>query len=191
MLVVVGILIKITSKGPVLFRQVRMGKEGKTFRIYKFRTMTERDRSKEIITTPDDDPEITRIGRVLRIHKIDEMPQFLNVLQGDMSVCGPRPDLPEYVATYSKEEYEILSVKPGITDLASISTDTGRLVSGLEDPESFYISSIRPRKLRLQLEYVRNKSVILDAKIMIMTLKTPFLPFFDNVKKSSSRNREL
>lgn len=141
------------------------------------------------IVTPADDPEITKIGKFLRRHKIDELPQFINVLQGDMSVCGPRPDLPEYVADYTNEQMEILSVKPGITDLASVTINIGRMVNGVENPEEFYAKNIMPEKLRLRLEYVRNRSLLLDLKIMLMTLKTPFLPLFYKPAKDSDKRK--
>lgn len=129
-----------------------------------------------IYTTPNDDPRITRMGRVLRKYNIDELPQLINVLKGEMSIVGPRPEIPEYVEMFTKEEEAILTVRPGITDWATVWVrDKGALVAGNEDPERVYMEMIRPEKLRRQLEYVRNHSLWIDFRIMVKTLKVHLL----------------
>ncbi|MFR1316470.1 MAG: sugar transferase [Clostridium perfringens] len=142
--ILVSIMIKLTSKGPIIFKQERVGKNKKIFYIYKFRTMTDcDDRASDRQVTVINDQRITRIGRILRKYKIDELPQLYNVLKGDMSFVGPRPEVKKYVKFYEEEYDEILKIKPGITDLASIEyIDENRIISKYSDPEKIYIESI-------------------------------------------------
>lgn len=167
----VTLLIKRDSTGPVFFRQVRVGRHGKEFRVLKFRTMIVNDGSSGVFTTPTDDPRITPLGYRLRKYNIDELPQFINVLRGEMSVVGPRPEIPLYAGKFSAEERrEILSLRPGITDLSTLWIgDKGALVTGASDPEKVYVEVIRPEKIRLQREYVRKRSMWLDIKIIYLT----------------------
>ena len=171
---VMAVLIKLDSKGPVFFRGVRIGRYGKPFKPYKFRTMVaDAQKISKIVSTPDDDPRITRVGRFIRRFNLDELPQFINVLKGEMSIVGPRPEVPQYVEMFTEEEKAILTVRPGITDWATVwIKDKGKMFAGSEDPEKVYMETVRPEKLRLQLEYVRNRSVWIDFQIMLRTLRT-------------------
>ncbi|MFC2040948.1 sugar transferase [Chloroflexota bacterium] len=172
--VVIALLIILDSKGPVFYRGVRVGRFGKPFQMYKFRTMVVDAKMLGGPDTPADDPRITRFGRFLRGgYELDELPQFINILQGDMSFVGPRPEVPERVALYSEEEKAVLSVRPGLTDYASIwNAREGEILRGSQDPEKVYMEKIRPEKIRLQLEYVRNHSFWIDLKIILQTLRT-------------------
>jgi lipopolysaccharide/colanic/teichoic acid biosynthesis glycosyltransferase len=168
---VLAALIKRQDGGPVFYRGVRVGLSGKPFRIFKFRTMVLNAEKLGGPSTAGDDPRITPIGRFLRRYKLDELPQLLNVLTGEMSLVGPRPEVPHYVALFSPEERAILSVRPGITDWATLwNPDEGAVLAGSPDPERTYLEKIRPEKLRLQLEYVRNRSFRGDLSILFQTL---------------------
>ena len=173
---ILGLFIRMESKGPIIFKQTRTGRQGKLFEVYKLRTMVADDSRSDIYTTPSDDPRITKIGNFIRRYNLDELPQFANVLKGDMSIVGPRPEIPQYTALYSEKEKKILSVRPGITDLATLwIRDKGNLVLGSEDPEEIYLKKIRPEKIRLQLQYIEEKSTLLDIKIMFKTFKSHLL----------------
>src|SRR5579884_3529688 len=157
---------------PVLYKGVRVGLHGRPFKIYKFRTMVADAERIGGPNTPRDDPRITRVGRWLRRFNLDELPQFLNVLRGEMSIVGPRPEVPQYVVHFTEVERAILSVRPGITDWATLWVrDEGKLLEGSEDPERTYMERVWPEKHRLQLEYVRNHSLRVDVQIMLLTLK--------------------
>jgi lipopolysaccharide/colanic/teichoic acid biosynthesis glycosyltransferase len=170
-LAVVALLIKREDGGPVLYRGLRAGRHGAAFRMLKFRTMIADAERRGGPSAADDDPRITRVGRVLRRHKLDELPQLVNVVRGDMSLVGPRPEVPEYAARFSAEERAILSVRPGITDWASLwNRDEGALLAGSPDPERTYLEQIRPVKIRLQLEYVRHRSLGTDLAILARTI---------------------
>jgi lipopolysaccharide/colanic/teichoic acid biosynthesis glycosyltransferase len=172
LLIAVAILIKVGSQGPVFYRGVRAGRYGKPFRIFKFRTMVMNADKIGGPSSSADDPRITRVGSFLRRYKLDEMPQLLNVLKGEMSLVGPRPEVLQYVAMFSTEEKAILSVPPGITDWASIAnSDEGGRLAGSPDPEKTYLEEIRPEKIRLQLEYVRRRSFGTDIRILLETFK--------------------
>jgi lipopolysaccharide/colanic/teichoic acid biosynthesis glycosyltransferase len=165
-------LIKFEDRGPVLYRGVRVGRHGRSFRIFKFRTMVLNADELGGPSTPADDPRLTKIGKILRKYNLDELPQFINVLKGDMSIVGPRPEVPQYVEMFTDEEKEILNVRPGITDWASIwNPDEGAILAGSDDPEKVYLEKIWPEKHRLQLEYVRAHSVWIDFKIIFTTLR--------------------
>ncbi|KMJ88314.1 sugar transferase [Achromobacter xylosoxidans] len=173
---IIAVAIKRDSPGPVFFRQVRVGKDGRTFRIHKFRSMTvsTAGNSKEI--TVGGDARITRTGAWIRHWKLDELPQLIDVLAGSMSVVGPRPEVPRYVALYPDAQRRVvLSVKPGITDLASIQfRHENELLARASDPEQAYREQILPEKLRLQSEYVRTRSFIGDMKILVATFSAIF-----------------
>jgi lipopolysaccharide/colanic/teichoic acid biosynthesis glycosyltransferase len=168
---IVAILIKTEDGGPVFYRGVRVGQFGKPFRIFKFRTMVVNADKIGGPSTADDDPRITKIGKFLRKYKLDELPQLINVLKGEMSFVGPRPEVPFYVNMFTEEEKKILTVKPGITDWASLwDSDEGAILAGSSDPEKTYMEKIRPQKLRLQLKYVNEHSFFIDLKIILETL---------------------
>ena len=170
---VVAICIKLDSPGSVFFRGTRIGKNGIPFRIYKFRTMIINAGKLGGPSTPADDPRLTKAGKILRKYNLDELPQFINVFNGEMSIVGPRPEVSEYVEMFTKEERQILTVRPGITDWASIwNPDEGVILAGSDDPEKVYLEKIWHEKHRLELEYVRNYSLWTDVKIMFLTLKT-------------------
>jgi lipopolysaccharide/colanic/teichoic acid biosynthesis glycosyltransferase len=165
------LFIRKEDKGPILYRGIRVGEDGKLFNIYKFRTMVVDADKKGGPSTSDDDPRITKIGKVLRKYKLDEIPQLINVLKGEMSIVGPRPEVPQEVATYSDEEKRILLVKPGMTDYASILfNNEGEILKGSPDPHQTYREKIRPEKLRLALQYVDNNSFLVDLNIIIKTV---------------------
>ena len=157
--------------GPVFYRGKRVGLHGKPFRIFKFRTMVVNADQIGGSSTADDDPRITRIGKKLRKHKLDELPQLFNVFLGEMSLVGPRPEVKYYTDMFTAEEKAILSVRPGITDWASIwNPDEGSILAGAEDPDKAYLELIRPTKLRLQLKYACQQSLWADLQIIFLTL---------------------
>ena len=170
-LLVLAMLIKAGDGGAVLYRGWRVGLAGRPFRMFKFRTMI---RHADVLggpSTPDGDPRVTSIGRWLRKYKLDELPQLLNVCSGDMSLVGPRPEVQQYVDLYSQEERAILTVRPGLTDWASLwNIDEGALLKGSPDPEKAYLETIRPVKIRLQLAYVRRRSFGTDLQILFRTV---------------------
>lgn len=170
LIIIVSILIKITSKGPVLFKQVRVTKNGKLFKIYKFRTMRENSEGNKQITVGKDN-RITGIGHILRKTKLDELPQLFNVLKGEMSLVGPRPEVPKYVELYTDEQREILKVPAGITDYASIYfSNESELLGEVENPEEFYIKKIMPYKIELNKKYINEIGIMTDIKIIILTI---------------------
>lgn len=164
-------LISREDGGPVFYRGLRVGLHGKPFRIFKFRTMVVDAETLGTSSTSDDDLRITWIGKFLRKYKLDELPQLINVLIGDMSIVGPRPEVQRYTDMYTQEEKAILTVRPGITDWASIwNADEGAVLAGMADPEKAYEELIRPTKLKLQLKYVYEQSFLTDLKIILLTL---------------------
>jgi len=168
---VVAVWIRIDSAGPVFFRQQRVGRWGKPFEIFKFRTMrTRTDETRQL--TIGDDSRITRAGRFLRQYKLDELPQLINVLQGTMSLVGPRPEVPRYVACYPADARTIvLSVRPGITDWASILyRDESRMLGQAADPEKAYIDTVLPIKLSYYVRYVQERSFWIDLQIICKTV---------------------
>jgi len=165
--------IKSQDGGPVFYRGVRVGLHGKPFRIYKFRTMVVNADKIGGPSTADDDPRITGVGKFLRKNKLDELPQLINVVKGEMSIVGPRPEVKQYVDMFSEDEKAILTVRPGITDWASIwNSDEGAVLAGSADAEKAYMEKIRPEKIRLQLKYVREHSLWVDLKIIFETIRT-------------------
>ena len=168
-----ALLIKLNSKGPVFYRGKRVGRSGNLFKMYKFRTMVVEAEKLGGPSTADDDPRITKMGQLLRKFKLDELPQLINVLKGEMSFVGPRPEVQHYVNMFTEEEKIILDVRPGITDWASLwNPDEGAILAGSSDPEKAYMEKIRPQKLKLQMKYVREQSFWSDLKIIFLTLKT-------------------
>lgn len=166
-----ALAIKVVSRGPIFYRGSRVGKDGREFRIFKFRSMIENAESAGGSSTANGDPRVTPMGRFMRKYKLDELPQLFNVLVGDMSFVGPRPEVQEYVDMYTYEEQILLTLRPGITDWASIwNSDEGAVLSGSSDPDWAYLHLIRPTKLKLQLLYARNHSVWVDCKIICYTL---------------------
>lgn len=170
-LLVVAILVKKEDGGPVYYNGTRVGQNGRAFKMHKFRTMVLNADKIGGSSSADDDPRITRIGKKLRKYKLDELPQLFNVLKGEMSFVGPRPEVPLYVNMFTEQEMQILSVKPGITDWASLwNSDEGAILAGSADPEKDYLEKIRPEKIKLQLKYVREHSLLTDFSVIIQTL---------------------
>ena len=172
LLMLIALLIKLDSKGPVFFRQERVGRFGKVFRIHKFRTMITDAERKGLQITVGADARVTRVGGTLRKYKLDELPQLIDVLIGDMSLVGPRPEVPRYVACYPEETKDIvLSVRPGITDRASIEyKDENRILGLAEDPHRAYVEQVLPVKLGYYINYVRRRTFLGDLKIILATL---------------------
>ena len=173
-LVVVSLLVWLGDRGPVFFRQERVGRGGRLFRIHKFRTMRVASSGSQV--TSADDDRITPLGKVLRKTKLDELPQLIDVALGDMSLVGPRPEVPRYVAMWGDEaRAEILSVRPGITDPAAIAYRNEQdELAAAEDPEAHYTQVILPRKVAMYRDYVRNRSFTGDIKVILGTLAAVF-----------------
>jgi len=171
LLMLVAMLIKLDSAGPIFFRQERIGRRFRPFLIYKFRTMVKQAPQLGLAITVGQDARITRMGRLLRRTKIDELPQLINVLKGEMSLVGPRPEVPEYVAAFRQQYEEILSMRPGITDLASLKfIDEASLLARARDPERTYRECVLPQKLALARKYVKEHSFKMDALLMARTV---------------------
>ncbi len=169
--VVIALWIWSNDGLPVFFRQERVGLNGRIFRLWKFRSMYKDAERHGQLTVSGQDPRITRSGAFIRKYKIDELPQLMNVLMGDMSLVGPRPEVARYVKLYTPKQCRVLSVRPGITDLASLEfIDENELLSKAADPERFYIEEVLPKKLDLQLSYVANRSFGGDLKIIWNTV---------------------
>lgn len=167
---VISLLVVLDSRGGVFYRQVRVGKNGKDFRLFKFRSMVSNADKKGLLTVGGRDSRVTRVGYYLRKYKLDELPQLLNVLAGDMSLVGPRPEVRRYVELYNEEQVKVLSVRPGITDYASIEySNENELLGSVPDPEEVYIREVMPAKLDLNLRYIREQGVATDMKIIFMT----------------------
>lgn len=170
LLVLVAVWIKLDSRGPVFYRQVRVGYKNKDFRIFKFRSMRIGADKGSLVTIGGRDPRITRSGYFIRKYKLDELPQLINVLIGDMSLVGPRPEVRHYVDYWTPEQMRVLDVRPGITDPASIKfRNENELMGKAEDPEDYYINVIMQEKIRLYLEYVENASFWYDIKLILKT----------------------
>lgn len=166
----VAVAVKCSSRGPVFFRQVRVGKNGRKFRIYKFRTMVADAEKKGMQITVGGDSRVTGIGRVLRKTKVDELPQLFNVFAGQMSFVGPRPEVPHYVDMYSDYQKNVLRIKPGITELASIVyRDENDVLAKSEDPERTYIEEIMPEKIKLNMQYMQKMNVFYDIYLIFRT----------------------
>lgn len=170
-LIIVSILIKLDSKGKILFLQKRVGRYGKEFNIYKFRTMVSDAEKLGKQITVGNDSRITKVGAFLRKYKIDELPQLFNVLKGDMSLVGPRPEVPRYVKLYNDEQKKVLNVRPGITDMASLRyKDENEILGKVDNPEEYYINVIMKDKLELNLEYIEKSNIFFDLYLIIKTV---------------------
>ena len=175
-LIIIAVSIKLDSKGPVIFKQVRVGRRGNPFKVFKFRTMiNDAEKYGEQITVGGD-KRITKIGAFLRKYKIDEFPQLFNILRGDMSFVGPRPEVPKYVALYNDEQKKVLNVRPGLTDIASIKyKNENEILKKSSDPINTYIKEIMPEKLGLYKEYINNYNIHIDMKLIFKTIIEVFL----------------
>jgi lipopolysaccharide/colanic/teichoic acid biosynthesis glycosyltransferase len=171
LLILIAILIKLDSKGPVIFKQIRVGRNMKDFHLAKFRTMYVIQGNNSLLTIGNRDNRITRIGYWLRKYKLDELPQLLNVLKGQMSFVGPRPEVRKYVNLYNEEQRYVLSVKPGITDWASVEfCNENELLKHAEDPETYYIERIIPAKIKQNMRYIKHNDILTDFKIIWLTI---------------------
>ncbi len=169
---IVAIWIRLDSPGPVFYRQTRVGRYNKDFRLLKFRSMRIGSDKKGLITVGGRDPRVTRSGYWIRKYKLDELPQLINVFKGDMSLVGPRPEVRKYVDLYTPEQLHVLDVRPGITDMASIRyRNENELLEQAADPEQFYRDTVMQDKLRINLKYVSDHSFFKDIKIILMTFK--------------------
>jgi len=170
-LLLIAVAIKIDDPGPVFYRQVRVGKNGREFRIYKFRTMVVDADKKGLAITVGRDNRITRVGAFLRKTKLDELAQLINVFTGEMSFVGPRPEVPKYVNLYTPYQRQVLLVRPGITDYASIAyRNENDMLEGAEDPERMYIDVIMPDKIELNMKYLHEISPVADVKLILSTV---------------------
>ena len=170
-LIIISILIKLDSKGPVFFIQGRVGKNNKDFNIYKFRTMSMLSDKKGLLTLGNNDARITKIGYFLRRYKIDEFPQLINIIKGDMSFVGPRPELRYYVNFYNEADLIIFQIRPGITGLASLKyRNEVELLKAAENPEEFFIKTIIPDKLKYNKDYINRRNFFFDLKLIALTI---------------------
>lgn len=168
---VLAVWIKCDSKGPVFYRQVRVGRGNKDFRIYKFRSMRQGADKKGLITVGGRDPRVTRSGYYIRKYKLDEFPQLINVFVGDMSLVGPRPEVRKYVDMYTPEQMRVLDVRPGITSLASLRyRNENELLAQADDPDRCYVEKVMPDKIAIDLEYVANAGLWTDIKLIFATI---------------------
>ena len=170
-MLIIAMLVVFSGRGGVFFTQKRVGRNEKEFKLYKFRTMRLDSEQKGQLTVGGDDPRITKAGRLLRRFKLDELPQLLNVLAGSMSVVGPRPEVSKYTNMYTPEQKKVLSVRPGLTDYASIEyIDENDLLGQSQDPEKTYIDEVMPAKLKLNLKYIEEQGFLTDLRIIFKTL---------------------
>lgn len=168
--IIIIFLLYITSKGPVFYKQVRVGRYNKDFRIFKFRTMHVNADQLGLLTVGGKDPRVTTLGYYLRNYKLDELPQLLNVLFGDMSFVGPRPEVRNYVELYNPEQLKVLNVRPGITDMASIEFSNESEILALQDnPNDYYIRVIMPKKLQINLDYLKERNLLKDIGVIFKT----------------------
>lgn len=169
--ILVSIWVKLDSNGPAFYKQIRVGKNGHDFKLLKFRSMRLNSDKSGLLTIGGRDPRVTRSGYFIRKYKIDELPQLINVLIGEMSLVGPRPEVRKYVDLYNEEQRKVLLVKPGITDLASLEYfNENELLAKSTDPERTYIDSVMPEKLKLNLKYIAQAGLIADVKIILRTI---------------------
>ena len=168
----IWLLVVMNSRGGGFYRQVRVGKNGNDFKLWKFRTMALGSDKGSLLTVGGRDPRVTKVGYYLRRYKLDELPQLLNVISGDMSLVGPRPEVRKYVDLYTSEQLRVLSVKPGITDNASIEySNENELLAHSKNPEQTYIQEIMPAKLKLNLRYIDEQSLMVDVAIILRTIR--------------------
>lgn len=173
LLVLIVFLMKVTTKGPVIHKQLRVGKYNSDFFIFKFRTMFVDADKLGLLTVGDRDARVTRLGFYVMKFKLDELPQLFNVLTGDMSFVGPRPEVRKYVELYNSVQLQVLSVRPGITDLAPIEfRNENDLLSAQEDPDSYYITVIMPKKLQINLDYLKESTLLKDIFVIFKTFRS-------------------
>lgn len=171
--IIISLLVGLTSKGGVFYKQKRVGKDNKDFTLYKFRSMKVNSDKKQLITVGEKDNRVTKVGYIIRKYKLDELPQLFNVLKGNMSFVGPRPEVRYYVDMYSDEQKQVLSVRPGITDIASIEyRNENALLEKADNPQEFYIKEVMPKKLELNRQYIISQSFIGDIKLIFKTIKS-------------------
>lgn len=189
LLAIAALAVRLSSPGPIFFRQERVGRGFKPFFILKFRSMVQDAPQRGAAVTSGEDPRITRVGRILRATKIDELPQLVNVLRGEMSLVGPRPEVPKYVELFRADYEEILRVRPGITDLASLKYhDEASILGQAEDPEREYIERVLPEKIKLAKEYVARSSVFFDLRVILATVVRVV---WDRVSRSFRRHHRV
>ncbi len=170
-LIILSIMIKLDSSGRVFFMQIRVGRYAKMFKIMKFRTMRTGSDKSGLLTVGNKDTRITKIGYYLRKYKFDELPQLFNVFIGDMSIVGPRPEVQKYVDLYTAEQRKVLTVKPGITDYASIEySNENEILGRAQDPEKEYIERVMPDKLKLNMKYIETHTIFIDIKLIVLTI---------------------
>ncbi len=175
-LAIIAIVIALDSKGSIFYKQTRVGRNKVNFELLKFRTMVERAGNNSLLTIGDHDNRITKSGYWLRKYKLDELPQLINILKGDMSFVGPRPEVCKYVELYTKIQQRVLTVKPGLTDWASIKfINEGQLLANAENPENYYINYIIPDKISYNLRYIDHHNLWIDVKIILLTIKSIFI----------------
>lgn len=168
--IVIALAIVIESRGGVLYRQSRVGRNNRDFTLYKFRTMRTGSDKKGLLTVGDRDSRVTRVGYFLRKYKLDEFPQLINIIKGDMSIVGPRPEVRKYVDMYTPEQLKVLSVRPGLTDYASVRyVHESEILARSDNPEQTYIDEVMPAKLTLNMEYIQNQSLWEDVKLIFQT----------------------
>jgi lipopolysaccharide/colanic/teichoic acid biosynthesis glycosyltransferase len=185
LMVVIAAAIKMNGRGPVIFSQTRVGRYGRPFRMHKFRTMVPDADKQGLPLTAGHDSRITNVGRWLRITKLDELPQLWNVVKGDMSLVGPRPEVPRYVVLYTPEQRRVLEVRPGITDPASLTYfDEASCLARMPSPETAYVSLVLPHKLALNLSYLRRRTIASDVVVVLAT-------FWRMVRPSAARPLSL
>jgi lipopolysaccharide/colanic/teichoic acid biosynthesis glycosyltransferase len=185
LLIAIAVAIKIDSPGAIFYRGHRVGRASQPFKMLKFRTMVEKADRIGGSSTPDDDPRITRVGKLLRKYKLDELPQLINVVTGEMSLVGPRPQVQWAVDLYTPAERQVLSVLPGITDYASLYfPNEGEILKASLDPDKDYMEKIHPKKMQLSLKYVEERSLLLDFKIICLTLAAV-------VRKGTGKHEEV
>lgn len=171
LLIFIGLWVGLSSKGGVFYKQIRVGKNNKDFKLYKFRSMRVNSDKQGLLTVGSKDSRITKAGYFIRKYKIDELPQLFNVLKGDMSFVGPRPEVRRYVDLYSEEQMKVLSVRPGITDPASIKyRNENDILSSASNPEEYYIQHIMPDKLKINIDYINTRTFFKDIKIIFQTI---------------------
>ena len=168
--ILIALAIVLESRGGVLYRQSRVGRNNRDFTLYKFRTMRTGSDKKGLLTVGDRDSRVTRVGYFLRKYKLDEFPQLVNIIKGDMSIVGPRPEVRKYVDMYTPEQLKVLSVRPGLTDYASVRyVHESEILARSDNPEQTYIDEVMPAKLALNLEYIQNQSLREDIKLIFQT----------------------
>jgi lipopolysaccharide/colanic/teichoic acid biosynthesis glycosyltransferase len=167
----ISLAIALETRGGVFYRQIRVGKNAREFLLFKFRSMAANSDKSGQLTVGENDNRITKVGYILRKTKLDEVPQLLNILLGDMSVIGPRPEVPKYVALYTETQKKVLSVRPGLSDYASLEyMKENELLAKSDNPEQTYINEIMPEKLALNLRYIKEQSLLVDFKIIFATV---------------------